>query len=1049
MRGGLERWKRGVESQGVRQAMAYAFRAACDAHASTVGGVDALAGYSSADSARVARFVCEDGVVALDALDAEQLRRWVDSRDPHSGEQRGRDRRTSDADLILDGTINAPKSFSIAALLHPELAAEFEALQDRLRDRIITTWQHELNARRGAGGRTRESLARIEVVELRHRRSRALDPHIHRHLWLNVKVLGVDGKWSNIDSRVALKLHTVINAEGELAARTDPEWIHALARHGYTLDASGEIAQLAHVVRPLSRRSGQIEANRTKLLLEWRADHPGVEPSRDILQQIDRRAWALHRPNRPEAVDEVEWEQLVRDELLAIDARLLDPREHVIPASRPLESLDRDLLAAQAIVDADQRSTRSGGRFSDFDIRAGAMRAVAAAGVTATRDDLTRLVGDVVTRAVYQVVDLLDGDPTCPAHIKRHLATETVRLKTELAEWFAALARPGQPASERHVRQLVGDLLGPSTTLDDSQIRAAAAIAGTDSLISVLGPAGAGKTTMLRVARAALRMSGRRMVVVAPTKKAASVAGREVGVHATSLHGFLHDHGWRWNMDPAGATVWTRLNPGDTDPRTGTVFHGPRRSKLRRRDRVVLDEAGMVDLQTARALAIVAAESGVGIAMVGDDLQASPVGHAGALAIMTRHADTVVELTAVHRFRDPTYADLTLRMRHPGTPDVALHVAIELDDRGLIRPVAHAAAARDALADAYFRWSTGNRRVALVTAANEEADAVNDTIQERRITQGDLSTRVIAVGRHGQRILEGDIVQTRRNDTTASVENRAVWVVRHIADDALELESVSDSGCRRQVTAEYASNHVHLAYASTVHGIQGETTDASIVGPGVDAAGLYVGMTRGRIYNEAIVIARTTDDAKRTLANSMSRGIPEVTREDAERAAREELSRAARDPDAADWRDAARRPFGRVVNPEATASRLARQLEKLEAARARSNDWITAARRALADANVTRTGLSSVSRGLQESSEGSRDTSADSLRSRLADRLREHASIEIEAATTAMAIDDHRVEESIRRNLPPAIARREQAARDAARMPVGASRLDRGQHISR
>lgn len=36
---------------------------------------------------------------------------------------------TIDADLLLDGTINHPKTHSVAASLHPELAVEFEALQ--------------------------------------------------------------------------------------------------------------------------------------------------------------------------------------------------------------------------------------------------------------------------------------------------------------------------------------------------------------------------------------------------------------------------------------------------------------------------------------------------------------------------------------------------------------------------------------------------------------------------------------------------------------------------------------------------------------------------------------------------------------------------------------------------------------------------------------------------------------------------------------------------------------------------------------------------------
>ena len=264
MRGGLERWKRGVDSRGVRQAIAYALEGTCDAHRSHPTGVDALGAYAEASESTVTRFIVASGRIGSDQLTAGGLRVWITGHDPVTGEERGHRRLSPNADLILDGTINPPKTYSVAALLHPKLATEFEALQDRLRDRILLTWQSELNARRGHNGVFREDITRIEVVELRHRRSRALDPHIHRHLWLNIKVLGADGKWSNLDSRVAMKLHTVINAEGELAARTDPAWIAALARHGYTLDDQGEIAELAGAVRPLSRRSAQIESNRAR-----------------------------------------------------------------------------------------------------------------------------------------------------------------------------------------------------------------------------------------------------------------------------------------------------------------------------------------------------------------------------------------------------------------------------------------------------------------------------------------------------------------------------------------------------------------------------------------------------------------------------------------------------------------------------------------------------------------------------------------------------------------------------------------------------------------
>ncbi|WP_300591637.1 AAA family ATPase [Microbacterium sp.] len=859
-------------------------------------GVEALAAYADSGSARVTRYTVEQGGIATDGLDAEELRRWVDGHDPRTDAPRGRELRSPHADLILDGTINAPKSYSIAALINDDLASEFEALQDRLRTRIITTWQRELNARRGAGGSIRERLHRIEVVELQHRRSRALDPHIHRHLWLSVKVLGEDGKWSNVDSRVAMKLHTLINAEGELAARTDPEWLEALARNGYTLDGEGEIAELASAVRPLSRRSNQIEANRAKLLLGWRSEHPSQEPDHDVLQQIDRLAWAKNRPNKPGVVDEEEWELLIRDELRAVDPALLIARPPTRTRATAIENVDRDLLAARAIVDADSRSTACGGRFSNYDLRAGATRAVAASGIVAPRENMQELIDDVVARGLVHTVDLLEQEGDRPGHIKGYMAASTVGLKVELAARYDMLTRTGERVRHEDIVDISRETLPRDVTLDEGQSDAAAAIAGTDRLVSVTGPAGAGKTTMLRVARTALERQGRHLVLVAPTKKAASVAAREIGATALSLHALLADYGWRWGRDEAGGEIWTRLEVGETDARTGAVFTGPRRFLLRPGDRVVVDEAGMVDLHTANALAVVAAETGAGIAMVGDHLQAMPVGHAGAMACMTRRATSVVELTAVHRFRNPEYAELTLCMREPGSHDEALAVAGQLDERGSIHRVADAAQARDVMVESYFRWAATRARVALVTSTNEEADAINEAIQERRVEMGQLREQRLAIGQGEQRLLEGDVVQTRRNDRDADVENRALWTIRRISGSDVELVALGDSGDRRRVSLEYAADHVHLAYASTVHGIQGETTDASVVGPGVDASGLYVGMTRGRVHNEAIAIARTPAVARDQVAASMMRGSQEVSIDDSRRAARVELGRAARDP---------------------------------------------------------------------------------------------------------------------------------------------------------
>ncbi len=226
-------------------------------------------------------------------------------------------------------------------------------------------------------------------------------------------------------------------------------------------------------------------------------------------------------------------------------------------------------------------------------------------------------------------------------------------------------------------------------------------------------------------------------------------------------------------------------------------------------------------------------------------------------------------------------------------------VARELAERGHVVRVDHHDAARERMIDAHFEWHARGKRVTLVSGTNAEADAINDAIQQRRFDEGELDARVVAWGMGEQRLLVGDTVQTRRNDKFAGVENRAQWIVRDIRDEFVDLVSIGDSGELRRVSTEYAREHMQLSYASTVHGVQGDTADASVVGPDVDAAGLYVGLTRGRVHNAAIVVARTDAAAREYLADSMQRGIPELTMQDAVRAAQAEMRRAARDRDAA------------------------------------------------------------------------------------------------------------------------------------------------------
>ena len=73
---------------------------------------------------------------------------------------------------------------------------------------------------------------------------------------------------------------------------------------------------------------------------------------------------------------------------------------------------------------------------------------------------------------------------------------------------------------------------------------------------------------------------------------------------------------------------------------------------MRRDDLLVVDEAGMLDQDTARALLTLADEAGVRVALVGDRHQLPAVGRGGVLDLASRYASSLT-LEGVHRFADP------------------------------------------------------------------------------------------------------------------------------------------------------------------------------------------------------------------------------------------------------------------------------------------------------------------------------------------------------------------------------------------------------------
>ena len=113
--------------------------------------------------------------------------------------------------------------------------------------------------------------------------------------------------------------------------------------------------------------------------------------------------------------------------------------------------------------------------------------------------------------------------------------------------------------------------------------------------------------------------------------------------------------------------------------------------------------------------------------------------------------------------------------------------------------------------------------------------------------------------------------------------------------DAVDLTSLTarGRGHDRVLPAEYANRFVELAYATTVHGAQGETVDRAHVAIGntTGAAAAYVATTRGREGNTAHLVAESVEDARRQWVEVFARDRADLGPAHAKRQAIEAIDR--------------------------------------------------------------------------------------------------------------------------------------------------------------
>jgi len=702
-----------------------------------------------------------------------------------------------------------------------------------------------------------------------------------------------------------------------------------------TLDPdTGEVVELAEFVGPFSARARQIATNIETYEAEWRAAHPGQEPGPQLYRSWDARAWAQARPDKIVPTDGAELTDRWVTELHTLGYR--DPQPTLLTAVEAVATRPGELDREQAVAVILTRLGAKRSAWNHADIRGEAERLIARHNIVTDKQVRLELAEDLTARTLAASVPLLAGDGV-PEHVRAWSSRQVLAAEADIAGRLAARssATPGVRARDagptRSSSRATGTRAGaafatrtatPSTTgmraarltpeqaagLDPAQVRVAATIAGQRRLVVVEGAAGAGKTTTLAAASAAIEAYGRRLVVVTPTLKAAQVAARELNhaaptrdpgqdsasdhepgasASAFSAAWLAVQHGYRWDEDGK----WFRLPPEHVHPKSEAV--------LQPGDVLLVDEAGMLDQDTARALFTIADEAGARLTLVGDRYQLPAVGRGGVLDLAARWADpeAVLTLDTVRRFSDPDYAALTLSMRTG--QKLPEHLRAELatiraagdtgnvgGDGGVAGEVFDLLAARGQIV---LHETEADRTRVLAAEAAEGALVIADTreqvsdlsaaTRDHHLATGAVDDGRVAITDAGERIGVGDKIATRANDYDLGVANRDTWTVTGLTGDG-GLQVVSTSPQRadpkhggRTLPSDYVRKNVELAYATTVYGAQGDTVDAGhlAMGEHTGASSAYVAMTRGRHGNTAHVVAETIDDARKLWVEAFGR----------------------------------------------------------------------------------------------------------------------------------------------------------------------------------
>lgn len=707
----------------------------------------------------------------------------------------------------FDMTFSVPKDVSdVWALATPDLRAVIENLVKEAGRRCLEILEQEVPLiRRGKNG-TRSEHGHLLAALFMHVTSRNNnDPNLHLHAVIPNIAVNSEGETFKIDSKSMLKwtrtlgplfrnelLNSLSREVGVEAYRpivdgkpvgwfslkgVPPEltkhWSSRTTEIMKQVDLSGAhasdvTAQKAANLR--TRRSKDGPPNRTELFKKWAAEAEQLGVTQQTIQKAIGRSVDVDVENRVKVAV-----KSALEDLTASDATF-ERHEFVRALSECLQ--DTPISASQVLMVADNCIKHS-----------------------------TELV-----------------------HIKREKSDQIFttksmwKLEEDVRKDLDNLI--STPSTKINKDILMALEHGPSKLTDEQRIAVKHILCAEGSLTCMTGVAGSGKSTALASVVAAYKLEGHRAIGIAVAGTAADNLQQKTGAESRTVASFLHQL-----EKPAHEKLYDSIAH-----RAEMLGRAAKRQKtwekptfeLRKGDVVILDEAGMLDTQTAKRVLAQIVKAGAKLIAVGDLEQLPPIGAGTPFRTMIEKAGSVHLAENFRMKNDPLGLEAATKIRD-GQIEKALEIYAKKGDLTIKSTRTDAA---QALVASWIRDGGTEKpeRAMVVVHTRPEAQLLNRMCQDARQLEGKLSSHSVRVGQ--QDIHIGDRVMLKENAGHLAIRNGNTAFVVGISErgdltiklDKELTEQQKARGLKQELVIERKSlrpDFISLGYAETVHKMQG------------------------------------------------------------------------------------------------------------------------------------------------------------------------------------------------------------------------------------